>query len=171
MEAQRFYRDKEEKLAVAQRAHKKQRVKAIHAKIAVRRKYALHKLSTQLVQEYGGNHHWQRECVRPGEGPDGEICPGRGLERVQNHAVVQVRLAGVWFEEVKDAYSTQTCSVCGARSGPTGLKGLGIRGLTCGDCGTEHDRDINAAKNILAAGSGRLEGGTPSCRGSGILAL
>lgn len=53
VEAQRFYRDMEDKLAVAQRANKKQRVKAIHAKIANRRKDALHKLSTQLINEYG----------------------------------------------------------------------------------------------------------------------
>ncbi|HDR9103283.1 TPA: transposase, partial [Burkholderia vietnamiensis] len=46
VEAKRFYRDLEPALAVAQRANKKQRVKAIHAKIANRRKDALHKLST-----------------------------------------------------------------------------------------------------------------------------
>ncbi|NLY26818.1 MAG: transposase, partial [Alcaligenaceae bacterium] len=51
--AERFYRDLEPALAVAQRAGKKQRVRAIHAKIANRRKDALHKLSTQLVKQYG----------------------------------------------------------------------------------------------------------------------
>ena len=46
----RFYRKLEVKLGVAQRAHKKQRVKAIHAKIANQRKDLLHQFSTQLVK-------------------------------------------------------------------------------------------------------------------------
>ena len=51
-EAQRFYRDLAPALAVAQRANKKSRVRAIHAKIRARRKDALHKLSTALVKDY-----------------------------------------------------------------------------------------------------------------------
>jgi transposase len=51
--AMKFYRDLEPALASAQRAHKKQRTRAIHAKIANRRKDALQKLSTALVKEHG----------------------------------------------------------------------------------------------------------------------
>ena len=36
--------------------------------------------------------------------------------------------AGVWFDEVDEAFSTQTCSVCNSRTGPKGREGLGIRG-------------------------------------------
>ena len=46
----RFYRKLEAKLGIAQRAHKKQRVKAIHAKIANQRKDLLHQFSTRLVK-------------------------------------------------------------------------------------------------------------------------
>src|SRR5690554_5350594 len=49
LEAGRFYRDMEPKLAVAQRAGKKRRVRKIHAKIANRHNNALHKLSRPLV--------------------------------------------------------------------------------------------------------------------------
>lgn len=45
--------------------------------------------------------------------------------------------------------SSQTCSTCGKR---TGCKPLNIRSWTCPYCGTHQDRDVNAAKNIQAAG-------------------
>ena len=67
--------------------------------------------------------------------------------------------AGVWFAEVDEAFSTQTCSVCNNRTGPQGREGLGIRGWQCGVCGAIHDRDVNAAHNILAAGHRRLAEG------------
>ncbi len=45
--------------------------------------------------------------------------------------------------------SSKTCSACGklAESMP-----LNVRSWTCAGCGASHDRDINAARNILAAG-------------------
>ena len=51
-----------------------------------------------------------------------------------------------------EAFSTQTCSCCKARTGPKGRAELNIRNWICEECSTEHDRDINAAKNILARG-------------------
>jgi IS605 OrfB family transposase len=45
------------------------------------------------------------------------------------------------------APTSQTCSACGHRDGP---KPLGVRAWTCQVCGTQHDRDINAARNILS---------------------
>jgi putative transposase len=67
--------------------------------------------------------------------------------------------AGVWFAQVDEAFSTQTCSVCNSRAGPKGRKELGIRGWQCPVCGAIHDRDVNAAHNILAAGHRRLAEG------------
>ncbi|HZJ94227.1 MAG TPA: transposase [Thiopseudomonas sp.] len=72
--------------------------------------------------------------------------------------------AGIVFKDVNEAYTTQTCSSCGAlpESRPKGIAGLGIREWTC-ECGITHDRVVNAAKNILAAGHGRpVEGITVS---------
>jgi transposase len=45
--------------------------------------------------------------------------------------------------------TSQACSACGAKDGP---KPLSVRQWTCAACGTVHDRDVNAARNILAAG-------------------
>jgi putative transposase len=46
------------------------------------------------------------------------------------------------------APTSQTCSACGRRDGP---KPLGVRAWACQACGTVHDRDVNAARNILVA--------------------
>ena len=42
---------------------------------------------------------------------------------------------------------------------------FGIREWTCPECGALHDRDVNAAKNILALGHERLAGGIPVLQG------
>jgi putative transposase len=45
--------------------------------------------------------------------------------------------------------TSQVCSACGVKDGP---KPLNVREWTCGQCGAAHDRDVNAARNILALG-------------------
>ena len=64
------------------------------------------------------------------------------------------------FAEVNEAYSTQTCSECGLLGGPKGLVGLGIRRWQCSGCEVEHDRDINAARNIARRGLATLAEGS-----------
>jgi putative transposase len=58
--------------------------------------------------------------------------------------------------------TSQTCSACGHRNGP---KPPSIRAWACPACGVVHDRDINAARNILVA-AGLVE--TPNAWGAGI---
>ncbi|HYN17776.1 MAG TPA: transposase, partial [Actinomycetes bacterium] len=48
--------------------------------------------------------------------------------------------------------SSQQCSACGAKTGPKGRAGLKVRTWACSACTAAHDRDVNAARNILAAG-------------------
>ncbi|WP_081642751.1 zinc ribbon domain-containing protein, partial [Aquaspirillum serpens] len=66
--------------------------------------------------------------------------------------------------EINEAFSTQTCSCCGEipNSSPKGRASLRIREWICSNCGAVHDRDTNAAKNILAAGLRRLAEGIPA---------
>ena len=45
--------------------------------------------------------------------------------------------------------TSQMCSACGVKDGP---KPLRVRAWTCSACGATHDRDVNAAKNVLALG-------------------
>ncbi len=161
VEAKQFFRDLEPALASAQRARKKARARAIHAKISNRRKDFLHKLSTDLVRRHGAI------CV--GNVNAAGLAKTRMAKSVLNagwsmfRTMLQYKCddAGVWFEEINEAYSTQTCSACGARGGPRGLEGLGIREWSCPACGVAHQRDVNAAKIILARGHARLAGGIP----------
>jgi len=54
--------------------------------------------------------------------------------------------------------STQLCSACGSKTGPKGLRNLNIRVWECSNCGAKHDRDFNAAKNVLKEGLDILGG-------------
>jgi putative transposase len=68
---------------------------------------------------------------------------------------------GRLFVKVGRTYaSTQICSACRAVTGPKGRAQLGVRCWTCSSCGASHDRDKNAAANILAEGL-RLLGEDP----------
>jgi transposase len=59
------------------------------------------------------------------------------------------RGAGAAFDIVSEKWSTQTFSDCAAVGGPKGIAGLGMRHWACSDCGASHDRDVNAARNLL----------------------
>jgi putative transposase len=161
MEVERFYRDLEPKLAIAQRARKTARTRAIHTKIANRRKDFLHKLSTKLVTEHGAIFVGNVNAAGLAKTRMAKSVLDAGWSMFRTMLNYKSDDAGAWFEEVNEAYSTRTCSECGALSGPSGLQGLGIREWICSSCGTTHHRDVNASKVILARGHARLAGGIP----------
>jgi putative transposase len=167
LSAPQFYRGLEPKLAIAQRAGKKDRVRAIHAKIANRRKDSLHQFSTRLVRAYDIIFVGNVSAAALVKTPHAKSVLDASWSAFRTMLRYKCDFAGAAFAEVNEAFSTQTCSACDSRSGPKGIAGLGIRGWTCGECGTVHDRNVNAAKNILAAGRRRLAEGIPPFEGRG----
>ncbi len=139
----------EKQLAMAQQARKKKRVTAIHAKIKNKRKDWNHKATAAIVNEY--------DKIAVGNVSSSKLKKTRMAKSVSDAgwsdfkrmlAYKAIRL-GVEMNEVNESWSTVTCSSCGSRSGPHGLRHLIVRDWICSDCGTSHLRDVNAAKNIL----------------------
>ena len=162
IEAKRTYRQYEQKLGIAQRANQKQRVKSIHAKIKNIRSDFQHKLSRQLVNDHAAIFVGNVNAKGLAKTKLAKSVLDAGWSAFRTMLKYKCQQAGVWFEEVNEAYTTQTCSCCGSRcNSPKGRTGLRIREWTCQGCGTTHDRDVNAAKNILAAGHCRLAVGIP----------
>ena len=160
----RFYRKLECQLGIAQRAHKKQRVRAIHAKIANQRKDLLHKFSSALVKHNAAIFVGDVASSKLVKTKMAKSTLDAGWSMLKTMLEYKSHQAGIVFEVVSESYSTQTCSCCGTipASSPKGRAGLRIREWTCSDCGAVHDRDVNAAKNILARGLARLAEGTPA---------
>lgn len=137
-----------DRLANAQRAGKKRLTKSIHAKIKNSRKDWAHKETTKLINRY------DRIIV-------GNVSPAKLKKTRMSKSVSDAGWAdfkamlaykaialGVEYKEVNENFSTVTCSTCLQRTGPSGLSALGVREWKC-SCGAIHDRDVNAAKNIL----------------------
>ena len=157
IEAQRTYRQYQQKLGIAQRAKQKQRTRAIHAKIKNIRSDFQHKLSRQLVNNHAAIFVGNVNAKGLAQTKLAKSVLDASWSAFRTMLKYKCENAGVWFEEINEAYTTQTCSCCGSRhDSPKGRAGLGIREWTCQQCGTLHDRDVNAAKNILALGHERL---------------
>jgi putative transposase len=148
----RFYRDLEDKLAEAQRRGRKRQIQTIHAKIANRRKDALHKFSRAVVNRAGAVFVGNISSLWQIASGAAKATHDVSWSMLRNFLDYKCDHAGVAFAEVNEAYTTQTCSGCGALSGPQGREGLAIRQWVCGDCGSVHDRDQNAALNIARLG-------------------
>ena len=158
----REYRKLEQKLGIAQRAKNKQRVKAIHAKIKNRRADALQKYSSKLVQENAAIFVGNVSSKGLVKTKMAKSVLDAGWATLKTMLDYKSAHAGIVFKEVNEAYTTQMCSCCKGipSSSPKGRADLRIREWSCSDCGATHDdRDINAAKNILAVGLHRLAEG------------
>jgi IS605 OrfB family transposase len=137
-----------ERLAIAQRAGNKRRAKAIHAKIKNCRKDFHHKLSRRLARDYAFIAVGNVNAKNLAKTRMAKSVFDAGWSAFRN----MLRYKAMTFVEVDEKFTTQTCSSCGALppERPKGIVGLRIRVWDCSGCGASHDRDVNAAKNILA---------------------
>jgi IS605 OrfB family transposase len=170
IENPRHFRQLEGLLGRAQRAGKKRRVRKIHARISAKRRDFIHKLTHRIVREF--------DYIAVGNVSAAVLAKTRMAKSVldASWSSFRIKLAykavkhGAWFEEVDERFTSQTCSSCGALpdSRPKGIAGLGIREWVCSDCGAAHDRDTNAALNILRRGHATLAEGTFSQDGKAM---
>lgn len=160
----RYYRQAEErlkreqrKLSLMQKGSKnrsKQRIKVanLHEKVANQRKDFLHKQSRQIANAY--------DCVCI-ENLDmrsmsqslnfGKSVADDGWGMFVTFLKYKLEETGKRLVKVNKFFaSSQICNVCGYKN--TATKNLSIRAWDCPECGTHHNRDINAAINIRNEG-------------------
>lgn len=157
----RHYRALEDQLAKAQRARKKRLARKIHAKIAAQRSDFIHKLTHRIVREFDYIAVGNVNAAKLAKTSMAKSVLDAGWTTFRNQLAYKAIRHGAMFEEVDERFTTQTCSCCGSLppERPKGIAGLGIREWKCSDCGTVHDRDVNAAINILRRGRAALAEG------------
>lgn len=135
----------------ANRAKARVKVARQHSRVRDARRDFLHKTSTALVRRFDlitvedlnvagmvRNRALAKAISETGWGQFREFLTYKAQRAGRRLAVVDR-----WYP------SSKTCSVCGYR---LAVLSLGCRDWQCPGCGARHDRDLNAAKNILAAG-------------------
>ena len=135
----------------ANRVKAKAKVARAHRKVEAARTDFLHRASTHLVRHYDTiviedlavKNMVQNRRLSKSISDCGWGAFRRMLEYKAARTSRQLIVIDRWYP------SSKTCSACGHLLSELSL---GTRHWSCPSCGTRHDRDINAAKNILAAG-------------------
>jgi IS605 OrfB family transposase len=138
-----------QKLASAQRRGHKRQAKRIHRKAARCRADALHKFSRQIVGQYQKIVVGDVSSLKLVKTRMAKSVLDSGWGMLKTFLEYKSQQAARTFEVVNERHTSVTCSTCGALSGPRGVNGLTVRAWICRDCGESHDRDVNAARNIL----------------------
>jgi putative transposase len=152
LEAGRFYRSIEPKIAQAQRRGHKRQAKRLHRRAARRRQDALHKFSSQLVKEYQSISIGDVSSLKLAQTRMAKSVLDAGWGLLKMQLQYKGQQAGRSVQIVTERNTTRTCYDCKALTGPTGVDGLVARIWTCRACGVTQDRDVNAARNIRSAG-------------------
>lgn len=148
-----------------------QKLALCHLKIKNSRKDFHHKLSTQIIRENqtiaveGLKVEKMNKRLPKSEKPDGTFAPNGQKQKSQLNKSINsagwgqfttmLEYKSKWYGrnliKVPPQYTSQECNVCGHRNEQLTLQ---VREWKCPSCGTEHDRDINAAINIKNKGRG-----------------
>lgn len=152
--AMQHYRKYEAALGKAQRARNKKRARAINAKIANARRHHLHVASTRLARENSLIVVGNVNAAKLKKTPMAKSVSDAGWSSFRHMLRYKAARRQAVYVEADERYTSQTCSCCGSipASSPKGMGALGIRRWDCSDCGASHDRDVNAARNILRVG-------------------
>lgn len=135
------------------RGKQKIKVAKIHARIAASRADFLHKTTTAIVrsadviavEDLNVKGMVKNHCLA---GAISDVGMGEFRRQIEYKSAWngrQVVVVDRWFP------SSKTCSACGSYQEKMPLS---VRDWTCPDCGTRHDRDVNAAKNIRRFATG-----------------
>lgn len=132
------------------------KVARLHERIANQRRDTVHKITTSLIRDY------DVVCI--------EDLNAKGMAKSHHLAKSvadsafgefrrQLEYKSAWYGKavsVVDRFylSSQLCSACGTKW--AGTKDLKVRKWVCPQCGASHDRDVNAAVNILNEGLRQL---------------
>jgi putative transposase len=139
-----------DRLATAQRRGHKRQARRVHRRIARCRADALHKFSRRIIDRY--------RTIVVGDVSSTQLVKTRmaksvldsGWGRLRQMLQYKGEHAGRSVEIVQEGFTTRACSSCGCLTGPSGPRALVVRHWCCAACGATHDRDVNAARNILA---------------------
>jgi putative transposase len=158
----RFLRRAERKLRKAQKALSRKvkgssnRAKArvtvarVYARVADTRRDWLHKESTAIIRETQAVYVEDLCVAGLGRTRLAKSVHDAGWAAFTAMLEYKARKHGRTFAKAgRFEPTSQVCSACGVKDGP---KPLSVRIWACAACGTVHDRDVNAARNILAAG-------------------
>ncbi|MEU1229786.1 RNA-guided endonuclease TnpB family protein [Streptomyces sp. NPDC005828] len=132
------------------RAKARKLVARQHARVADRRRDWHHKESTKIIRDSQAVYVEDLAVSGLGRTRLAKSVHDAGWSAFVGMLEYKAAKHGRYFGRIgRFDPTSQVCSACGIKDGP---KPLHVREWTCGECGTVHDRDINAARNILAAG-------------------
>ena len=142
-----------ERLAQAQRGGNKKLAARLQERQANRRSDRNHKISRKIIETYK-TIFYSDDNFKGMAKRFGKSISEAGLGQLIGYITYKGRTGGRNVVPINSAFTTQTCSACGARTGPHGLNGLAVRSWECSACGAVHDRDVNSAVVVLKTGLG-----------------
>jgi IS605 OrfB family transposase len=151
--AGQFYRQAEARLALLQRRGHRRQAKRLHRKVARQRQDACHKFSRSMVDRYQNIYVGDVSSPKLARTRMAKSVHDAGWGMLRRMLQYKGEHAGRSVIIVDERDTSRVCSSCGAPFGPSGLRHLVVRTWQCALCGDWHDRDVNAARNMVGFGS------------------